>query len=92
MEQQDEQPEKLIHIIELSQKTLEMGDLPIEVEYQGVTIGKFGLEHNGKHFMLTSKQTACLANEACGVPVVKPKIKFSNLVANNSCTPGGNCC
>ena len=89
-------PEKLINIIELSQKTLEMGDLPIEVEYQGVTIGKFGLEHNGQHFLLTSKQTACLANEACGIPDKKPRIKLSDLTLakanNNACTPGGNCC
>ncbi len=85
-------PEKLVNIIELSQKVLEMGDLPIEVEYQGVTIGKFGLEHNGKHFVLTTKQTACLAQDACGIPVAKPKINLVDLTSNNACTPGGNCC
>ena len=35
-------PEKLLHIIELSQSTLGIGDLEIEVEYQEQTIEKFG--------------------------------------------------
>lgn len=85
-------PEKLVHIIELSEKTLEMGDLPIEVEYQGTTIGKYDLEHNGKNFVLTSKQTACLAKEECGVPVKKEMVDISNMATSNSCTPGGGCC
>ena len=35
-------PEKLVHIIELSEKQLELQDLEIEVEYQGKeTIGKY---------------------------------------------------
>ena len=37
-------PEKLLNIIELSEKVLEIEDLEIEVEYQSDTIGKFGLE------------------------------------------------
>lgn len=85
-------PEKLVHIIELSQKTLDMGDLPIEVEYQGTTIGKYSLDHNGKNFVLTTKQTACLAREECGVPTDAEMVDISNMAANNSCTPGGGCC
>lgn len=85
-------PEKLVHIIELSQKTLDMGDLPIEVEYQGTTIGKYSLDHNGKNFVLTTKQTACLAREECGVPADAKMVDISNMAANNSCTPGGGCC
>lgn len=45
-------PEKLLHIIELSEKNLGIGDLDIEVEYQGDTIGKFGLDFDGQHFLL----------------------------------------
>src|SRR5690625_1996226 len=48
-------PEKLLNIIELSEKVLEIGDLEIEVEYQAETIGKFGLDFEGKNFLLTSK-------------------------------------
>src|SRR5690606_39864888 len=47
-------PEKLVHIIELSERVLEIGDLEIEVEYQGDTIGKFGLDFNGKNFLLNA--------------------------------------
>jgi len=40
-------PEKLLNIIELSEKTLGIEDLDIEVEYQAETIGKFGLDFDG---------------------------------------------
>lgn len=85
-------PEKLLHIIELSEKVLEMGNLEIEVEYQADTIGKFGLDFNGKNFVLTTKQTDCLAKDNCGVPEQKPKLKFSELNTGNSCTPNSGCC
>lgn len=85
-------PEKLVHIIELSEKVLGIEDLEIEVEYQGDTIGKFGLDFDGKHFLLTSKQTDCLAKDQCGVPVEKPKVKLAELNNEPCCTPDGNCC
>ena len=53
-------PEKLLNIIELSEKILNIDDLEIEVEYQSDTIGKYNLDFDGKSFLLTSKQTACL--------------------------------
>lgn len=82
-------PNKLLDIIELSEKLLQIEDLEIEVEYQSDTIGKFGLEFNGSHFLLTSKQTDCLAPDKCGIPVEKPKVKLSEI---NTCTPGSGCC
>ncbi|MBG47308.1 MAG: hypothetical protein CML05_03355 [Pseudozobellia sp.] len=85
-------PEKLTHIIELSEEKLGIGDLEIEVEYQGRTIEKFALEFDGSNFLLTSKQTDCLAKENCGIPEKKPKLNFSELQTGNSCTPGGGCC
>lgn len=87
-------PEKLVKIIELSQKVLGLGDLPIEVEYQGQTIGKYGLDFDGKNFLLTNKQTDCLAKDNCGVPEGKEMYSLSSMVADkgNSCTPGGGCC
>jgi len=84
-------PEKLLHIIELSEKTLGIGDLDIEVEYQGDTIGKFGLDFDGKNFLLTNKQTDCLAKDKCGIPEEKPEAELSDL-KNESCTPGSGCC
>ncbi len=49
-------PSKLLSIIKLSESKLNLGDFEIEVEYQLSTIGKFGLTHNGSHFVLTNKQ------------------------------------
>lgn len=84
-------PEKLVHIIELSQKTLDIGNLVVEVEYQGQTIEKFALDFDGTNFLLTTKQTDCLARDKCGVPTEKSKVKLSEL-QNSECVPGSGCC
>ncbi|PKA97426.1 hypothetical protein B0O79_1087 [Flavobacteriaceae bacterium MAR_2009_75] len=84
-------PEKLVDIIELSQNKLNIGDLEIEVEYQGRTIEKFGLDFDGTNFLLTTKQTDCLAKENCGIPE-KPELKVIETQTANSCTPGSGCC
>jgi hypothetical protein len=85
-------PEKLLNIIELSEEVLGIEDLEIEVEYQAETIGKFGLDFKGNSFVLTGKQTDCLAKDQCGIPEEKPRIKMVDLNNQNSCTPGGGCC
>ena len=84
-------PEKLVHIIELSEKVLSLEDHEIEVEYQGDTIGKYGLDIRGDRFILTNKHTDCLAKDDCGIP--KKANSMVNLVtAESGCTPGGGCC
>jgi hypothetical protein len=87
-------PEKLIGIIQLSEKVLGMEDLEIEVEYQSDTVGKYGLEYQGGKFVLTSKHTDCLAKENCGTPGDKKKLSLSELETTDQacCTPGGKCC
>ena len=85
-------PEKLLNIIELSEKILQIADLEIEVEYQADTIGKFGLDFDGQHFLLTNKQTDCLAKDQCGIPVEKPKKNLSEIQTATSCAPGSGCC
>lgn len=85
-------PEKLLSIIELSERILGIEDLHIEVEYQGDTIGKFELDFDGKNFLLINKQTDCLAKDKCGIPEQKPKIKLSELKNETSCAPGSGCC
>lgn len=85
-------PEKLLNIISLSEKVLGIGNLEIEVEYQGETIQKFGLDFDGTNFLLTSKQTDCLAKDNCGIPAQKPRIRLSTITSENTCTPGGGCC
>lgn len=85
-------PQKLKDIIQLSEKALGMEDSEIEVEYQSETIGKYDLDFDGTNFTLVSKQTACLAQDACGIPD-KQKVSLSTLgQTNNACTPGGGCC
>lgn len=87
-------PSKLLGIIKKSEEIFQFSDLEIEVEYQSDTIGKYGLEYNGIYFQLTNKQTACLAEDACGIPEAKQKISLSELGNKESacCTPGGGCC
>lgn len=85
-------PGKLLKIIELSEKVLEIGDLEIEVEYQGNSIEKYGLDLNGKNFLLTTKHTDCLARESCGIPEEKPRVRLSSLQSANACAPGSGCC
>lgn len=86
-------PQKLLNILALSETVIGKEDLEIEVEYQAETIGKYGLEFNGDHFVLTSKHTNCLASDSCGIPAEKVKLNLSELITNQACcTPGGGCC
>jgi len=82
-------PEKFINIIELSEKVLHLPDLEIEVEYQmSDTIGKFRA-----YFQLTSKQTNCLAQDKCGLPAEKLKVKIGEgKTTPTCCTSSSNCC
>lgn len=82
-------PMKLLHIIQLSEEKLGIGDYEIEVEYQSDTIGKYALDFNGKNFVLKNKTTACLAQEDCGIPQQKPKV---NLGQVSACAPNSGCC
>ncbi|WP_375253509.1 DUF6428 family protein [Dokdonia donghaensis] len=85
-------PEKLVNIIELSEKILGIEDLEIEVEYQASTIGKYGLEFNGSSFLLTSKQTDCLAKDQCGIPGVEPAVEVVAETSSSCCGPNSTCC
>jgi hypothetical protein len=86
-------PQKLLSIIELSEKNLGIEDLEIEVEFQGTTIGKYDLDFDGNNFVLINKKTACLAQDQCGIPTEKPKVRLSDMNDETSCcSPGGSCC
>ena len=94
-------PGKLLKIIALSEKHLNIADTEIEVEYQGDTIGKYALGFDGTSFMLQSKTTSCLASDKCGIPQDPPagqagkrKVKLSALqtVPSSCCTPESGCC
>lgn len=87
------EPNKLLKIILLSENLFGNEDLDIEVEYQTETVGKYGLDFSGENFLLTAKQTDCLAKDNCGVPQDKQKLQLAELETSKSCcTPGGGCC
>ncbi|KRD10272.1 hypothetical protein ASE21_11180 [Flavobacterium sp. Root901] len=83
-------PTKLLNIIKLSEEKLNIEDLEIEVEYQNETIGRYDLAFNGNHFVLKNKNTACLANTACGIPSLN--LTELNPDEKNSCLPNSGCC
>jgi len=86
-------PEKLLSIIDLSEKMFKFEDLDIEVEYQGKeTIGKYDLDFDGTYFLLISKLTACLAENACGISPEKPLATINEVNKASSCAPGSGCC
>lgn len=88
-------PTKLLNIIKLSEEKLGIEDNEIEVEYQNTTIGRFDLEFNGKNFVLKNKTTACLAQDACGIPTEKQKVNMSELSSHKTsscCSPQSGCC
>lgn len=85
-------PGKLLSIIKLSEEKLGIEDAEIEVEYQSETIGKYDLDFNGQYFILKNKQTACLAEDTCGIPTLKPRIVLTTSSGGSGCTPGSGCC
>lgn len=87
---------KLLNIIELSEKKLGIGDLEVEVEYQGEdTISRFTLAEGENGLQLVGTKTACLAEDACGIPGAKQLLTVVEKVKDSAascCTPGGGCC
>jgi hypothetical protein len=76
-------PEKLSHIIELSEEKLQIPDLEIEVEYQ----------MKETNFLLISQLTDCLAKDKCGILEEKLKVKMSEWNPKSaSCEPNSGCC
>jgi hypothetical protein len=88
------EPQKLKQIIAIAEPLFGNEDLDIEIEYQTETISRFGLEFNGHNFLLTTKQTNCLAIDQCGIPTEKLKVNLSDIqkTETSCCTPGGGCC
>jgi hypothetical protein len=83
---------KLFEVIRLSEEKLGLTNTEVEVEYQTTTIGTYGLEFDGKAFILTNTQTDCLAKDACGVPQEQQKITIVESTQDSSCDPASGCC
>jgi len=88
------QSSKLLSIINKAEHLWSGQNPEVEAEYQGLTIGRFGIVVDYGMFMLVPKQTDCLAMDKCGIPEVKQKVKLSELgnAGSSCCTPGGTCC
>ena len=78
-------PQKLRNIIALSERKLGLADLPVEVEYQGPTIGRYTLQASPEGFTLMPTYTDCLAKDNCGIPQ-------EPVAAQSGCAPGSGCC
>lgn len=87
-------PEKLNTILSIYEKNFGSENIPVEIEYQTDTVGRYGIEFDGRNFKLTPKQTDCLASDHCGIPEKKQKLQLVDLGQENNacCTPGGGCC
>jgi hypothetical protein len=85
------EPQKLIDIIEIAEKALDIAELEVEVEYQSETIGKYGLEFDGTNFLLTQTQTDCLAKDKCGIPAELEDFEEVETEAS-CCSPSTGCC
>jgi hypothetical protein len=83
---------KLLNVILLSEEKLGLTNTNVEVEYQTATIGTYGLEFDGKAFVLTNTQTDCLAKDACGIPEKKQKIAVEQSDQASCCDPASGCC
>ena len=87
-------PSKFTEILHASIENLQLPDYEVYVEYQGNTIEKYGVHFTGQHFNLIRTETACLAEDACGIPTPKANVQLTDLgkKENPSCTPGSGCC
>jgi len=88
-------PGKLLGILNKADALFENRDLDLEIEYQGDTIGRYGVELDNGLFRLVSKQTDCLAKESCGISSDdRPSAQSHTrgLQPANACAPGSGCC
>lgn len=82
-------PQKLLKIIEISEKAINLENFEIEIEYKIDTIGKYSLDYKNDSFQLVSTKTACLASDACETE----EIKSSDIEDDSSsCCSTSSCC
>lgn len=75
---------KWLGIIKKGELNYGITDEPIEVEYQGQTIERYGLSFANDVFTLIPLFTDCLASDQCGVPP-------DQLLKTSCCSPSSNC-
>jgi len=80
---------KLLQIMQETESKIILSDEEILVELQGETIQKYKLMKSDFGFLLQATQTACLAEDSCGIPKEKIKVVLGQSTA---CKPGSGCC
>ena len=82
-------PQKLMRILEETENKIILPDENVVVELQGQTIEKYSLTLDELGFLLHPTQTACLAEDSCGIPKEKLKVVIGQ---KNECKPNAGCC
>ena len=87
-------PSKAMSIITAAAKKIQLLDVDMEVEYQSDTVGKYALSFDKDCFVLKSKQTACLAEDQCGIVPQSERVNMDSEdnSGNSTCAPGSGCC
>ncbi len=99
---------KALKIIEITEKNWQnqfpnLAEWEIEVEYQTETIGKYTLEFENNIFWLVPTQTACLAQDQCGIntqettnqttqKIKKDLATLTTTLKTETACCGGKCC
>ncbi len=85
---------KLSQILSQFEKVFGPSEAELKIEYQQETLSLFGISFDGGKFLLTRQQTACLAEEHCGLPKKKQLQEFIAFEGSPgaTCKPGGGCC
>ncbi len=77
-------PFKWLGIIKKGELDYGLTEEPVEIEFQGQTIERYGISYAEGVFNLTPLYTECLAPDHCGIPSAE--------LSKPSCTPNSGCC
>ena len=78
-------PFKWLGIIKKGELDYGLTDEPVEIEYQGQTIERYGISFSEGVFHLTPLYTECLAPDHCGIPA-------EQIPKTSCCSPSTGCC
>jgi hypothetical protein len=97
-------PSKLLRIIRETEAYMEWDNHEVEIEYQGKTIERYGVEIMEGVLALQPLQTNCLAQDRCGLPMLEETSNSTRTVEETvpqpksqapvvgRCKPGSGCC
>lgn len=98
------EPTKLLRIIRETEAWMEWDNHEVEIEYQGKTIERYGVEIMEGVLKLQPLQTNCLAQDRCGLPMLEETSNSTRTVEEalpqpksqapvvGRCKPGSGCC